>query len=282
VDAFLNLTGFNPYMTMGVCQMLERLGRRAERHVLEAWLAPRTVFASGEPPEQWGLPQAIDVVVDLGVVRDDNGVLTLEESISTSATQFPHLLRRRILTRAREGAVDDPVKALADGLAALMHYSHWPLMVTWEAMQQHQADLNVEVVINNVRWGLLERWAVFLGFGWRVDDRLVADPTAALVAAVDDILPPGGELNIASFCESIGDELVVVDYGPAFEDLRPSGSDTSRLSAPLSLALLRLERRGVLAFPAAVGDAPNQRTIRSSVDRRHSHVRRPRVAGAAG
>jgi hypothetical protein len=186
---------------------------------------------------------------------------------------FARTVRLRIL--GREGIESDPVAELANGLAALMHVRCWPMTVNWDTMQRHQAALGVDAVANDFRWRVLERWAVYLGFAWRLPEGLVPDPTAAVEDLIDDLVPPDEDVPIAEFRRGLGEHIPVIDGGPVFERLGAASSDDTHLSAPLSLALLRLQRRRVLAFPPPRGDAPNQLSIvLNGIVRAHSHVRR--------
>lgn len=270
---FLNLTAFNPQMAFGVCAMLDRLGGSAKRKELRSWLAPDSLFDGGRPPEDWGLNYAFDVIEELGIVRRDEEVLSLEAGIPRDQVAFAHDLRRRILVRGKND--DDDVHELIQGLAVLMHFDGWPLSVNWDAMQRHRDSLKVDAVRNDFRWQGLERWAVYLGFAWRLRDGIVPDPTAFLVSSFGELSVVDEVIPISTFRDRVAALAPVLDGGVAFERCRPAGSDPTRLSAPFSLALLRLERRRLLSIPPFLADAPGQLVIAvNDVERRHSHVRR--------
>ena len=279
MKTFLNLTSFSPQMAFATCSFLEMRGGEESEKTLRAWLAPRALFSRGRPPEDWGFPLALDVAEHLQFIERSNGHCRLQVEAVGSVADFRLVLRRRVMERAGTAfeSDDDPVDELSKALAWWLHLPArgWSSR-TFEPMME---GLPFKPILQPTRWNVFERWAQFLGFAWRLDDSLVPDPTESVQGVLDAVLSRGETVAAPRFIEALGEHLPVVDGGQAFASYRVGAGlpwPTDVLQEPLSLALLRLERRGVLDFPLRA-DAPGVTLRCGATERRIALVRRPDV-----
>lgn len=133
------------------------------------------------------------------------------------------------------------------------------------AFRENQARVVVEEtggrsleLTNSSRFQQLSYWVQYLGLGWQVPTvsagvELVSDPTEALALHLEATLAPAGALPIREAMEALGRRLPVLETGAARQEVEGWLPDEKRrgendLSASTSLALVRLELRGVLGL----------------------------------
>jgi hypothetical protein len=189
-------------------------------------------------------------------------------------------IMQRIATSFDGG--DDPTYELGRALAWWMSQEVHPISSTTFESLPH--GLPQRPILQPSRWQVFERWAVFLGFAWRLGDSgLIPDPTRAIVSHLDDVLPPDADVYLRDFVDAIGGRLPVIDGGDAFaayrRQARLSNMDDS-LAPPISLSLLRLERAGEISFPPEA-DAPGITLRCMGAERRHARIQRQTVGEGA-
>jgi hypothetical protein len=276
VRTFLNLTSFSPQMAYAVSSFLtRRKGGEESEETLEAWLAPPTLFASGKPPDDWGFTYALEVSEHLGFVQRTNGQLRSTLAVKTIG-DFRQHARDRLMEKARTAfqEPEDPSDELTRALAWWSHQPAQPLTsTTFEGLMD---GLPFKPIRQPTRWAVFERWALFLGFAWRLGDGLIPDPTTAVSDVLENVLPRGETLDAPALVHELANHLPVVDGGEAFQQYREeirSKAPDDVLEAPLSMALLRLHDRGEIDFPPR-GDAAGITLRCGSIERRIAQVRR--------
>lgn len=288
--ALLNLTAFTPQMAFSVCSTLEVLGGVADTGVLRSWMSSTPVYIEGDAPRTagLGLREALGLCETAGLVKADNGTLALTTSFSGLAG-FRRTLREAVLAPERNENLFSPtppggVRAheLTRALAWFMQLRSSLGPFGTSNYERFQSS-GPRVIENDSRWAVFDRWVVFLGFGWRTAAGLIPDPTRAIVDYLDEVLPSGTELPLPQFLDALATRLPVLDGGTyhaaLLAILENPRWDKRRVAEPLSLALMRLQRRGVLDFFGG-GDA-EARVFRigSDIDSSNQFVKRP-LAGA--
>jgi hypothetical protein len=276
VKTFLNLTSFSPQMAFALYSFLRvREGDESEE-IAQSWLAPPSLFPKGKPPEDWGYPLAIDVAEHLGFIERTEGRLRVLDGSIDSMPGFRAEVRKRVMLHAATAFEDgeDPTDELSKALTWWLHQE--PQGLNSSNFEPLMDGLPFKPILQTTRWNVFERWAPFLGFAWRLDDSLIPDPTDAVEDVLDEVLPPGATLAAPDFVEALGRELPVLDGGQAFVAYRAFvnlQAPPDILRPPLSLALLRLERRGRIGFPT-LADAPGVTISCLGAERRVAQVRR--------
>ena len=239
MKSFLNLTAFNPHMGRAVCELLDRLGGQASADELKAWLAPLTLFKDGVPPADWGFPYALEVVEHLGLVSLEDDLYVLDSGLDLNLDGFCRAIRARILARSSRAigndAAPDPVDDLVEAIVVLMQIDRWPLVVDWPAMQDHQVKLGKVVLAHGERWQVFERWLVFLGFAWRLAERLVPDPTRVVEEHLDALLPLGETCRCTSSAPLLRLMFRCSTAAPNSRSCGAREEDGDVISAPLNL-----------------------------------------------
>lgn len=283
--ALLNLTAFTPQMAFSVCSGLRELGGTADADAFALWTSPARLYEEGAAPRTagLGLREAISLCETIGFVSRTDGSLRLVAEFE-SLEDFRRALCDAVL--APELNIDLFESSPAGGVRAheLTRALAW--FMTLRSSLGPYSTANYErfqtdgprVIENDSRWAVFDRWVVFLGFAWRTGDGLMPDPTRVLVARLDEVLEPGQELPLPEFLDRLAGRLPVLDGGAYHVALlAAAGSrwDKRRVQEPLSLALMRLQRRGVLEFTGG-GDA-EARVFRvgSDIDSSNQFVKRP-------
>ena len=111
------------------------------------------------------------------------------------------------------------------------------------------------------RWHQFTYWACYLGYAWRLSystasDFVVPDPTEALVRILEPLLRERGQVPIREARAAWATASSVLDGGIVRNELharreRRPPDDRTPLSASTSLALQRLEERGLLQLSEA-------------------------------
>jgi hypothetical protein len=273
---FLNLTSFSPQMAFALCAFLERRGGDEEEDVIQAWLAPRALFTRGRPPDDWGYAYALDVAEHLDLIERVNGALRLRAASNGSLPIFRAIVRERIMGKGARSPfrAEDPTDELTQALAWWSHQP--PQVLTSRTFEPFMEGLPFKPVLQPTRWMVFERWATFLGFGWRFGEGLLPDPTAAVTEALDRVVRRGETLAAPEFVDRLASELPVLDRGKVFKRYRNAiglKAPSDVLGAPVSLALLRLADRGELDFPP-LKDAAGITIKCGPLERRVASVRR--------
>jgi hypothetical protein len=285
--ALLNLTAFTPQMAYSVCATLQALGGDTEATRLSEWMSPESLYVESKRPRTLGLGlrESLGLCETLGLVSFSDGRAVLSESFE-SIDAFRRTLRARVLAPDLNLDLFEPAPTGGVRAHELTRALAWFLQLRTSLgpystanYENYQSD-GARVIENNNRWNVFDRWVVFLGFGWRIGEGLLPDPTRAIADQLDELLNPGDELSLPAFVTELSVRLPVLEGGAYHRSyLTAIGNDESwdarRLSEPLSLALMRLQRRNMLELFGG-GDA-EARVLRigSDVDRSNQFVRRP-------
>lgn len=122
-------------------------------------------------------------------------------------------------------------------------------------------DLNEEFgeldLTNNSRWQHFGYWAIYLGFATKISiakkDYLCPDPTEAIEHELERIFKESKELLIKDFFEYLVKEIPVLEFGSVRNKILDRAREglqlpDNLLSFSTSLALLRLEKRGLISL----------------------------------
>ena len=247
------------------------------------------------------LRQTLKRWTDLGLFAEDEEEVRLapdvvnggrlSRDIGAATTALPGLVRRIIFREENNERFWDSQGArsadLTRGLAWLLAQDIYSADLSKHATVQELEARQVEerdrwIVRNNVRWGGLLSWGIYLGFLWCADAPLI-DPTAALRQDLPLILSQNTELPAASFGQRVAAVLPVLDggrYRKEVEDtLNPASwqrpAQPELLSTALSRALWRLDAQGILVLEsrADTGDSRVLQRMGGQHWRRFTHVR---------
>jgi hypothetical protein len=122
-------------------------------------------------------------------------------------------------------------------------------------------DLNEEFgeldLTNSSRWQHFGYWAIYLGFAIKISiagkDYLCPDPTEAIEYELKRVFKESKELLIRDFFEYLAKEIPVLEFGSVRNKIMDRAREglqlsDSFLSFSTSLALLRLEKRGLISL----------------------------------
>jgi hypothetical protein len=291
--ALLNLTAFTPQMAFSVCSTLRSLGGVADIETLQAWMSPAAAYDDGEAPRTagLGLRESIALCETVDLVRRDDTSLLLQQSFE-SLDEFRRALCDLVLMPERN--VDLFNTSPQGGVRAheLTRALAWFMQLRSSlgpyntANYERYQNVGPRVIENDNRWAVFDRWVVFLGFGWRTSDGLIPDPTRVVAGRLDEVIAPGAELSLPQFLDEFAARIPVLDGGSYYEAFLSAagdpGRDKRRVSEPLSLALMRLQRRGTLEFYGG-GDA-EARVFRvgADIDSSNQFVKRVAVGASVG
>lgn len=287
--ALLNLTAFTPQMAFSVCSTLNALGGSADADLLQSWMAPAPLYVGSDAPRTagLGLREAVTLCETAGLITRVDGTLSITKPVS-SAAEFRRELRDAVMAPERNKKLFGTKPAGGIKAHELTRALTWFMQLRSSlgpfstANYEKFQDSGLRVIENDSRWAVFDRWVVFLGFGWRTTAGLMPDPTVVVVDYLDEILAAGSEVSLPQFLKDVASRIPVVDggaYHAAYlAALDNQDRDERRVSEPLSLALMRLQRRGLLEFFGG-GDA-EARTFRlgSDVDSTSQFVRRTTVS----
>jgi hypothetical protein len=156
-----------------------------------------------------------------------------------------------------EGSAD-----LARGLAWWMAQDAWFVDTGIAALMRLETDQlangELRIVNNDVRWGRLREWALFLGFAWSTARSLELDPTLAIDRVLDEVLPAAGEeVAAADFLLALARALPVLDQGSWRQGVEAqlrtdvwTATPAGWVSSTLGRALRRLDYTGRLRLVA--------------------------------
>lgn len=129
------------------------------------------------------------------------------------------------------------------------------------------------------RFQNLGYWACHLGYGTFLADRaLIPDPTPALMSKLSIVFNGNSDLRIGDFMSALAEQVSVFEGGAVREELEAvlakqrGAREEQRLSQATSLALLRLESRGVIALRELSDAAVRILDLGASGTRRVSHI----------
>jgi len=122
-------------------------------------------------------------------------------------------------------------------------------------------DLNEEFgeldLTNNSRWQHFGYWAIYLGFAIKISiagkDYLCPNPTEAIECELKKVFKESKELPIRVFFEYLVKKIPVLEFGSVRNRIMDRAREglqlpDNLLSFSTSLALLRLEKRGLISL----------------------------------
>jgi hypothetical protein len=238
------------------------------------------------------------VAAELGVLSNEAGVLQLDgSSIRELAVDDDHMFRRAL--RRRVMAYDhnhDPWDTVdgrwsSAGAREFSRIATWLLQVPVEVLQTNgpyelarkevSGPSDDKLVENQTQWRTFLRWGIALGLVSMIDDLVLPDPTVAIEEELSDLL--AGEVHVIAFRDGVVKCLPVLLGGAYAHGLdgflheRPR-RDPRAAGSGLSLALRRLERRGVISVDRR-SDA--EHLALDGLVRQPTHLARATPAGVA-
>ena len=140
-------------------------------------------------------------------------------------------------------------------------------------------DKTTSKVNSDVHFGNLKYWIQYLGFISLLDKNAIADPTKAIERSLPYIFDSNNALNIDVFQKLLCERIPVFEGGEVREDIDANTKEEyrrkeSHFSMSTSLALWRLENRGLVSFEDD-SDYKNIRTlvIGGKSEERISHIK---------
>jgi hypothetical protein len=267
----LNLDHFAPPMLFSLCRTLTVIEGGTRQDLLD-WLEPSSYGLAENRSSGRHLTDLLRAAQILGLIeKRDESFENVANVESLSAFKL------NVLRNALAPERNTPLLAQSDGAQELIWALTWMMSVEC-TRGPFVFDRHVERLFqgiepkpfqNSTRWPEFIGWALFLGFGWNLPEGFIPDPTDAILWLLDAVLPAGQRVRATDFAASLAEAAPVLDggaYRSQLDELIGGTRDQDRreeLSEPLSLALLRLERKGVLtlekmadgeALVAKVGD----------------------------
>lgn len=208
-------------------------------------------------------------IENLGLITREGGRVALIEDVpgldsdsQEDQARFRRFVRRRVLC-----SEDEITKLLA-----------WLFMQDLFAVPGFDLDtaqrLNPERTgsaggLNDVKWKNLERWAVWMGLAWTFRNRLIPDPSAAIIEEFPYICEnvEGTDLSVERFLELVAEPFPVLDRGNVFRTVRAEygdAHDPETLSPALSFAFENLENARLIRAEHRSDSAAIARVRRSS------------------
>ncbi|SOY40290.1 conserved hypothetical protein [Cupriavidus phytorum] len=263
------------------------------REQLEAWATPPSLSKRGGNEEDGGstalFSNSLNEARRLGLVEDDGDRLRVPKAAVGRGRRNGDL-QDEFLSRMRE-VLFDTRRADEAGQTGVLYALAWlltksplePLGFSDAPQNQLREDLGefaakAELSSKSSYQNLLY-WARYLGFAVVVGDvstrRAFPDPTSAIAAVLEQVLPNQGWIEIDLFLLRLAAIYPVLDGGSVREELEamrttPPAAD-DRLSISLSLALQRLADRGSISLDA-VADAKSRILDFGGGTKRASHV----------
>lgn len=264
------------------------------RDQLEAWATPPSLSRRGGSEEDGGstalFSNSLNEARRLGLVEDDGDRLRVPKTGSDGGRRNADF-EAEFLSRIRE-VLFDPDRAANAGQIGVLYALAWfltksPLQpVGFSDAPQNQlredlGDFAVKAELGSTSsYQNLLYWARYLGFAAVVGDavtrRALPDPTRAIAAVIDRILPDKSWVEVDLFLSRLAAIYPVLEGGSVREELEamrtaPPPTD-DRLSVSTSFALQRLADQGSISLDA-VADAKARILDFGVGTKRVTHVR---------
>lgn len=265
------------------------------RENLESWATPPSLSTRGGGDED-GVSTALftnslSEARRLGLVEEDGDRLIVPDSARGKAGRNADL-QAHFLSYLRE-TLFDPERAASAGQAGVLIALAWfltksPLQpVGFSDAPQNQLRTDLGQFAERAELGStssfqnLLYWARFLGFATVVGDagsrRAFPDPSRAISAVLDRVLPDNSWVDIDVFLTRLAAIYPVLEGGSVREEVEASSTappaNDGRLSVASSLALQRLADRGSISLDV-VADAKARILDFGGSTKRVSRVRR--------
>ncbi len=268
------------------------------RENLESWATPPSLSTRGGGDEDGGstalFTNSLSEARRLGLVEEDGDRLIVPESARGKGRNAD--LQAHFLSYLRE-TLFDPERAASAGQAGVLIALAWfltksPLQpVGFSDAPQNQLRTDLGQFAERAELGStssfqnLLYWARFLGFATVVGDagsrRAFPDPSRAISAVLDRVLPDNSWVDIDVFLNRLAAMYPVLEGGTVREEVEASSTvppaNDGRLSVASSLALQRLADRGSISLDV-VADAKARILDFGGSTKRVSRARRGTVA----
>jgi hypothetical protein len=269
------------------------------RENLESWATPPSLSTRGGGDEDGGstalFTNSLSEARRLGLVEEDGDRLIVPESARGKGGRNADL-QAHFLSYLRE-TLFDPERAASAGQAGVLIALAWfltksPLQpVGFSDAPQNQLRTDLGQFAERAELGStssfqnLLYWARFLGFATVVGDagsrRAFPDPSRAISAVLDRVLPDNSWVDIDVFLNRLAAIYPVLEGGSVREEVEASSTvppaNDGRLSVASSLALQRLADRGSISLDV-VADAKARILDFGGSTKRVSRVRRGTAA----
>ncbi|NIE60642.1 MULTISPECIES: protein DpdG [unclassified Burkholderia] len=263
------------------------------REQLEAWATPPSLSKRGGNEEDGGstalFSDSLNEARRLGLVEDDGDRLRVPKATVDGGRRNADL-QGEFLSRLRE-VLFDTRRAADAGQTGVLYALAWlltksplePLSFSDAPQNQLREDLGefaVKAELGNTSsYQNLLYWARYLGFAVVVGDvstrRAFPDPTRAIAAVLEQVLPNQGWIEIDLFLSRLAAIYPVLEGGSVRDELEAMRSTSpaadDRLSISLSFALQRLDDRDLISLDA-VADAKARILDFGGSTKRVSHV----------
>jgi hypothetical protein len=224
--------------------------------------------------------------IRMKLLREDDGEVALGDSIKVVDVRkdewFAEYADRRLVGCELEEGDDN--RRVAFAVAWTLTRSLFPSL-EWRAentrllLAELEGD-EVYDVTNQDRMAMVSYWARYAGYGeaFLYDGRrsLLPDPTRAITRRLGEVFGKEKGLPITVFMERLASLAPLLEGGSVRSEVERrlrQPRATNALSQSTTLALLRLEKRGILTFKAESDAAVWLLSLQSS-ERRVSHVER--------
>jgi hypothetical protein len=269
------------------------------RENLESWATPPSLSTRGGGDEDGGstalFTNSLSEARRLGLVEEDGDRLIVPESARGKGGRNADL-QAHFLSYLRE-TLFDPERAASTGQAGVLIALAWfltksPLQpVGFSDAPQNQLRTDLGQFAERAELGStssfqnLLYWARFLGFATVVGDagsrRAFPDPSRAISAVLDRVLPDNSWVDIDMFLTRLAAIYPVLEGGSVREEVEASSTvppaNDGSLSVASSLALQRLADRGSISLDV-VADAKARILDFGGSTKRVSRVRRGTAA----
>lgn len=269
------------------------------RENLESWATPPSLSTRGGGDEDGGstalFTNSLNEARRLGLVEENGDRLIVPESARGKGGRNADL-QAHFLSYLRE-TLFDPERAASAGQAGVLIALAWfltksPLQpVGFSDAPQNQLRTDLGQFAERAELGStssfqnLLYWARFLGFATVVGDagsrRAFPDPSRAISAVLDRVLPDNSWVDIDVFLTRLAAIYPVLEGGSVREEVESSSTvppaNDGSLSVASSLALQRLADRGSISLDV-VADAKARILDFGGSTKRVSRVRRGTAA----
>jgi hypothetical protein len=263
--ALLNPPEYSPQIARFISRhLLAAEDLRCSREQLTVAVAPVGLDASG-PDGTPDFKHTLKLCGSIGLVVESNEKVELSPNLPSEARN-PRT-GDKTFRRTMANLVFDPSQYSEGGQTGCSDFldaGSWfmtldPIDIpgTWPEIQalQHRSfgSRDESPIKNDTRWQSFNRWAPFLGLasivpGGKGYETLIPDPTDAIDWCLDVLLESKSSWDADEFVSALAQAIPVLDRGVFNTNFRvrhgsePASED--EVSAPLSLALERLELRG--------------------------------------
>lgn len=213
--------------------------------------------------------QTLNNWIQLGVLQDDSGKISIERSLSSAVKKstghdpLASFARKRVLVaennqrfwEAEDNRSADFCRAaswmLAQDVFEVQIVGHKGI----EDIEVGQLSKEFRAFTNDTRWTGFKAWAPFLGFGWigrfPTKNSFIIDPTVAVADSLAEVFDGKKELDHKQFFSRLAEVLPVLDGGEYRTQVEEKINKSNwkepkqgEVSTSLSRALSRLHEKG--------------------------------------